>query len=986
MRRLEIKEKSNRKALIKDAVYRPAPFWFLNHHLRSRETRWQIEKMVEQGLGGAVLHSRHGRKTPYLSEEWFRQLEVAIKEGRKYGMIFWLYDEDNWPSGPAGGKILREHPEYKMSYLYIKKEQNIEPGKTITWQLASNWRVVLASPLDEKDNLIEFPDKILDISRKVDKDGILLWTVPEHAYKWRIFEFATANLSPRMAFYDYGYLDVLNPEAVRKFIDVTHRQYVEHYKGYLGNTIRGFFTDEPAAFHGNPEKDVTFTPRLFEEFLKMKGYDLKRCLPALFMQLGERGENTRIDYYDVLRKLYQSAFYKQIYTYCEKHNLQLIGHMLFEGQMQKNARYQMDFFDMTEYMHQAGVDFLGNTLGNKNIGNLGGPNNLVGPKIASSSAHLLGKRVTMSEAFGEIGWDYDLSTLKRLFDWQLALGVNYIIPHAFYYSIQGFRKGECPPDEFWRIPFSNYYHKLSSYIANACREFTDGRHTPEVAVLYPNRSLWAHTLPQGDIKAEEIEKTLDNISRKLVQWQYDFDYISEKLLVEGSFSSGKLAAGPKGKEELFSVVILPNCYYLMESTKKKLKEFASLGGNVILVNCKESLAKELNHGPGMHIVNILEESLLRKILPEPCLIIEPPQAREDFIVYTYLKNQSRLFFIYHTSEVKKRISIKIKEKGRFNLRNLETDELYEIKAEEKGEYSQVDVEFTPWEVRLIEVRKTKSAKAIKQSCISSAEYKNKTQIIDFHNEWKIEAMNDNALILKDWKIDFEVRRNRPGGWMRNFQTYTTAFQVSKVPSRAHLIIDGLVHEKAVGRVDKDVRIHLNDKQLTDFNPSDVIDHYMWKTDISKSLRKGTNKIKVICGKRFYEAASLTDPMIIMGDFTVVDDVIETSRNTLQIGDWTKQGFPYFAGTITYIQEIEIPPFEYAWIKFPKVNHVVEVNINRQYIDTLAWSPWRVEITEALEEGRNLITLKITNNLANLIALQSVPGGLIESPQIELVGR
>ena len=39
----------------------------------------------------------------------------AVAEAKRLGLHFWIYDEYNWPSGIAGGKVLRDHPEFQVT-------------------------------------------------------------------------------------------------------------------------------------------------------------------------------------------------------------------------------------------------------------------------------------------------------------------------------------------------------------------------------------------------------------------------------------------------------------------------------------------------------------------------------------------------------------------------------------------------------------------------------------------------------------------------------------------------------------------------------------------------------------------------------------------------------------------------------------------------------------------------------------------------------
>jgi hypothetical protein len=65
----------------------------------------QIRGMHKAGIGGFFMHSRDGLETPYMGEEWFSMIRAAALEAEALGMEAWLYDEDRWPSGTAGGSV-----------------------------------------------------------------------------------------------------------------------------------------------------------------------------------------------------------------------------------------------------------------------------------------------------------------------------------------------------------------------------------------------------------------------------------------------------------------------------------------------------------------------------------------------------------------------------------------------------------------------------------------------------------------------------------------------------------------------------------------------------------------------------------------------------------------------------------------------------------------------------------------------------------------
>ena len=102
--------------------FRGAPFWAWNSKLDADELHRQIKIMHEMGLGGFFMHARVGLNTPFLSEEWFELVKNCIADAEKLGMIAYLYDEDTWPSGFAGGKVTC-NKKYRQKNLSLSNEK-----------------------------------------------------------------------------------------------------------------------------------------------------------------------------------------------------------------------------------------------------------------------------------------------------------------------------------------------------------------------------------------------------------------------------------------------------------------------------------------------------------------------------------------------------------------------------------------------------------------------------------------------------------------------------------------------------------------------------------------------------------------------------------------------------------------------------------------------------------------------------------------------
>jgi len=165
-----------------DNKYRPIPFWSWNTKLEAEETKRQINKMNEVGIGGFFMHARGGLTTEYMGEEWFDNVSASIEEAKKLGMSAWAYDENGWPSGFGDGMVNGLGLDYQQKYL------RVEDG--------------------EKQN-----------------------------------EYTICNINGKHYYFDVNpfYVDTLSAEVTKEFID---KIYVPYYEKF-GTSFAGFFTDEP---------------------------------------------------------------------------------------------------------------------------------------------------------------------------------------------------------------------------------------------------------------------------------------------------------------------------------------------------------------------------------------------------------------------------------------------------------------------------------------------------------------------------------------------------------------------------------------------------------------------------------------------------------------------------------------------------------------------------------------------------------------------
>lgn len=1007
-----------------------APFWFLNHELTDDELRWQIREMNENGVKGFILHARHGLITEYLSNEWFDRIETCIREADRLGMKAYLYDENNWPSGPVDGTLIEAYPEYRTSVCTLTGRYSVSGGKKIRQKLdARDGLIAVVAVPVEKDVLVDMPDSAVLLDDFV-TDGVLEWEAPEDAAKWAVFAFARRFLTEGTFF--GGYLDTMNKEAVGKFIEMTHAKYTERFSKYFGGTVDGMFTDEPSmTLYNIPGDSVPFTPTLLSEFGRRHGYELYKVLPAVFADAGEHTAQLRCDFYDTLSHLYQEAYFKQIYEYCDPLRLNTIGHVLYEGETYECIRNQGDYFRGAQYMHWAGCDQLCDITW-PSPGADGQLNNLVGPKLASSAAHHFGKPRVMSECFGLAGgWHVDLRTLKCLTDWLVAMGVNMLEPHAFYYSIQGERKWECPPGEFYQSAFWPYYRYFADYAARLCSVFTDAEHVADVAVLYPTRSMWATITPERTEQSREVSKCFELVTSALTKAGYDYDIVPEEVLVN-DVSSACLENILSG--EAYSALVIPTTVAMLAETADFIAQCIDSGIVVILAG--EPPAHLVSGSNGMWsdeewsaevfleqfgseydpktrklaLRNVLDadESAVKlsgvlemddnklagvfadvfgELLDADVRILQRGKSKFiSEIVHCHYRHGDNDFYLFANTarDQSFEATITLDTIGVPSIWNAETGAVVAMQSYDyDGERTTFDLNFEPCESYLISVTMLPMGEEI----VELEREPRYGKVIELGETWEFSTDKPNALPISQWQFSMgnPAKRQYAGGW----HCYTAEFDCEAELTVARLAVDGLLTEKIWrGSTPVHTEIKLNGEVIGGFEPGTYIDHLIMEADVLPHIKRGRNTLQIWCNSQLAPAGSLEHPVYLLGDFEVREQAgkmrIVPSAATIQTGDWTTQGYPFYSGIGVYRQTVKLPrTTKRVFLRMDKPGDLAEVFVNGEFAAMLAWEPWAADITDLVKPGENEITIKVANAMANVFLMEPKASGILGSVEIAI---
>jgi len=548
------------------------PFWFWNGDLNKEEMAWQMEQYRAQGMPGFMIHSRFGHLPGYLSEEWFDRVKFAVAKAGELGLQAWIYDEKNWPSGTVGWSLPTQYPDLQQRYMEMIIA-NVE-GPYFSYLEGTDGRYI---DMEDSDPIAAYAVReeefdgtvieVVDLSPNLAWDKIVTWEAPEG--RWKLLFFVERRAK--------WHSDVLNPAATAKFIEMTHEQYKAAVGDQFGKTVPGFYTDEPANHYFAVACNnyiVPWSKQMFKIFRDHNGYDLRPYLPALFLNMGERTAQLRYDFWNALSEQYSRSFYKQIQDWCHENGVTFTGHMLFEDLLRLQARCEGNLFRNYRYFDLIGVDKLYPKIGTER-----NPEEHVAMKMGASAAHALGSTRVLCESFGGTYWDVTMERMKWLADWEYVLGVNLLNPHGFHYSIEGDRKRDWPPSQFYHHTWWDKYQRFQDYMTRNSYMLSGGTHVAKVAVLYPMTAMWANYQPQGQNPVTSVmERDFNWITDRLLRLHFDFDYVDEDVVLPAAtVESGKLRI----RDEAFPVFLMPPVTHLKAGTLALLEQFVAEGGSVI---------------------------------------------------------------------------------------------------------------------------------------------------------------------------------------------------------------------------------------------------------------------------------------------------------------------------------------------------------------------------------------------------------------------
>lgn len=531
-------------------IFEPIYSWVWNSPINKLTIKEQLDRMKRIGIKAMYIIPEPPEFRPtgmitkmtpsYLSDEFFKMVQYAVEYAKNLNMIIWLYDEGGWPSGGACGQVIQNNPDC-MSEVITESTVSLKCGDT--YFLSPT--VLSAFTEDYKQITSEYT---------AENDCVIL------EYK----------LSKRP-----GHLPcLLKKKAVDKFIELTHERYHQFLGDTFGISTYAFFTDEAILTYPYTVLDPS-------DFKQQTGFAFESYLPTIFHKnaFGEKGELFRIAYFHYTSKMFCQTYMMALKKWCNEHNMLLAGHMDGDHLLNDYRRNVGNILEQLRYMDIPGVDVIVNQI------YPGDGQDRLFPRMASSAANQTGKYRTLTESFAVYGSGLTFQIMRYVIGAQAVRGINIMnIMSMSSGSEDGFLCHQFRPNFMLLTPMTKFLPEFNRYLSRISYMASIGKPQRKAAVYLPIRDIWSE---HPDSKA--VINSFYSIGEFLDKSLIDFDVIDDNYILSSDIENGNLCGG----NAEYSHIYIPDCKYILQNTKSKLKDFIQSGGYIY--SATNALFPEIHH-------------------------------------------------------------------------------------------------------------------------------------------------------------------------------------------------------------------------------------------------------------------------------------------------------------------------------------------------------------------------------------------------------
>ena len=630
----------------------------------------RIDRLYNLGYGGLVMNVDY---RGYLRDPGdFSLFFECAKYAKSLGMRIWIYDEQYYPSGGAGGLVLVDHPELEAVALACVSRDFTVTDHAEAIRIASpngysELKYAIIAPIENGEVNHE---KRRTVSGFRDLGGGLCYNAPVGS--WRVWCFFLRPLFELTKFAkgmraSRRYVSIYNKKAIERFYDVTFRDgYCAHAGCKLSDVVDAVFTDEPyTPFYANRQVDPNDTQKTYmpsesicdrahpdikiypyvpweltlpEQFFQRYGHSIEESLPDIFDETPHtRGE--RVKFYTLLSDMSRVAFAEQMANRLETEGVLFSGHYYGEEGFDFQPIFHGDILDHLGVMGIPGCDSLWSGLDRLRYS--------TACKIASSAAHISSKEKVMIEASNMVDVDQNITlpVAKAAISTMFAHGVNVI---TSYYG------EHLLPD--------NEMREFTAHISSLSALVDGGKYKINTLLYYPFENLAAARYPMGIVEGNdngEDSLKIGQTSAKLMSHQALFDLINKKNLLASEICDGYVSTAYGEKVEY---IVFPEIPWLDPEVESFISRAADNGVKIIFDGKTPDFCKQL----------LSKTAILGDIYPQPRLSLS---NENPYILFTEFEFKDRkLLMLTNTdaTDFDGEITVRLKESSTPMLVNLAT--------------------------------------------------------------------------------------------------------------------------------------------------------------------------------------------------------------------------------------------------------------------------------------------------------------------------
>lgn len=903
--------------------------------------------MHDMKMRGFFMHARGGLETEYLSEEWYDCIKACVDEAKKLGMEAWAYDENGWPSGFAGGKLL-DDPDNHAVYL--------EPKFTETYPEETDAALaVYAIGADGRPSITRSPI-----------DGCHRYLT---VYKRK----------------DSSYVDTMRDDVTEKFIKETHVEYQKRLGDDFGGAMPGFFTDEPQYYRGA----TPFSERMEKWFEDEYGYSVLDALPALFYDYGG-AEKYRYDYHKMTNRKFTENFSKKIYDWAEANGVKITGHFIEEQSLSGQMLCCGDIMPQYMYEHIPGMDYLGRGL----------QTDLPTKQLGSACAQL-GRKEVLSEMFACCGWDVTPSELKHIAELQYSSGVNIMCQHLYPYSIRGQRKRDYPAHYSEHDLWQEHLRAFDEYFNNLGYMLAMGTEYADTLVIHPIHSAWL-TYKRIDHanSVSKLDDELRDLAYLLSGNQITYHFGDETMMAElASVNGRKLRVGLCE----YRKVIIPACDTLDGSTVAFIKEFMKNGGKVYTFRGR--IPTRIDGSPADlsflgACEDISDSATFERFRNEEAIVVTHTEnvTARDLRMMVRQTEYGRLIYLTNLSNKEFR-SLKVNIKGgeKFGKLDISTLALSPLHGRQTENGCELIVELAGSEAVILTEYEAPDLLPFEEPA--------ERKCIKFNAPFKVTKLPENMLTLNRASVSYDgvnytevrplerIRDNLLRERYRGKLWLSFPFRVVDIPEKLcavtepanslELYVNG--QPLTIGkdtRIDPSFRctdissiVHKGDNTLTlkfDYYQREYV-YYVLYGGVSETLRNClVFDTEIECPYLFGSFALDAAPEGFRYDTDVAmrytagcEFPLIRQKDDIDIRNVVTDGYPFYCGKLTFETKLEYKSGDSTLLRLNGRFATVEVNVNGTPAGTLLFGEY-LELAGHLKEGENTLTLTLCNAYRNLL--------------------